>query len=119
MGTTNPGYQPLNPGRFRAAEPGVLKIDVVNNFSQRPQCGCALLNAPHQHFEGAAVALMGEIGVEHVKAQLAALRPVAARRHELELGLRVDEASNQPCAGDPVDVDPFARNPYAVEQFAG
>jgi hypothetical protein len=38
-----------------------------------------------QHLEAAAVALMGEFGLEHVEAQLAEARRVSFARHELAL----------------------------------
>ena len=64
-----------------------------------------------QHLEGAAVALVGELGLEHVEAQLAGLGLVALRGDELEARLRVDEAPDQPGRADAVDVHPAPRHP--------
>lgn len=44
-----------------------------------------------QHFEGAAIADMGELGVEHVEPQVAVAGRVSLSGDELELGVRVDE----------------------------
>jgi hypothetical protein len=40
--------------------------------------------ASEQDLEGAAVALVRELGLEHVEAQFAGLGPIATRRDELE-----------------------------------
>src|SRR5437879_1217384 len=48
---------------------------------------------------------MGELAVEHVEAQLTALVAVLARGNELELRLRVDEATDEPGASHAIDVD--------------
>ena len=53
-----------------------------------------------QHLEGAFVALVREISLEHVETQFALLRAVAFAGNELEAGLRVDEAAYHPSAGD-------------------
>jgi hypothetical protein len=52
-----------------------------------------------------------ELGVEHVEAQLARRRRVTASGHELERRLLVDEATDQPRAGDAVDVDALPGDP--------
>ena len=77
----------------------------------RPACA-------EQDLEGAVVALVRELGLEHVEAELARLRHVALGRHELEPGLRVDEAADQPGRGDAVDVHALARHPGPAAQFA-
>ena len=53
---------------------------------------------------------MREVGLEHVEAQLAGHGRVVAA-HEAEPRLGVDEAADQPRAGDPVDVDAAPRDP--------
>ena len=79
--------------------------------SPRPQ-------AREQHLEGAAVALVRELGLEHVEPKLAGLGDVALGGHELEAGLRVDEAPDEPGRGDPVDVDTRARHPGPALELA-
>ena len=72
-----------------------------------------------QHLEGAAIAAMGELALEHVEAQLARRGDVAGARHELEARARVDEAADQPGRGDAVDLHALARHPDAVLQSGG
>ena len=71
-----------------------------------------------QHLERAAIALVRELGVVHVEADLAGLRAIAARRNELEARLRIEEAADQPRAGDPIDVDTAACHPRPPGELA-
>ena len=54
---------------------------------------------------------MGELGLEHVEAQLTRRVAVALRDDEPERRLRIDEASDQPRARDAIDVDALAGDP--------
>ena len=76
--------------------------------------GSSQPGALEQHLEGAAVALVRELGLEHVEADLARLRRVALARHELEARLGVDEAADQPGRGDAVDVDALRASPTSA-----
>ena len=62
---------------------------------------------------------MREFRLEHVEADFAGLAVVALRRDELEAGVRVDEAADQPGAGDAVDMNAAARDPGFVLQVGG
>src|SRR5262249_5968807 len=73
--------------------------------------------AADQHFEAAPVALVGELGLEHVEAQLAWLGHVAARRHEFEPRAGIYESPDEPGAGDPVDMHAAARHPDAAPEI--
>src|SRR5262249_15738015 len=69
-----------------------------------------------QNLEGAAVPHVRERRLEHIEGDLVPFRGVSLPGHELERGLLVDEASDQPRAGDAIDVDVLARNPPATLQ---
>src|SRR5689334_9549516 len=56
---------------------------------------------------------MSKIRIEHVKPEFTRLRPVSLSRHELEPGIGIDEAPNQPRGSDTIDVNAFARDPDA------
>ena len=75
-------------------------------------------HASEQHLERAEVTFMRELGLEHVEAQLAGLRPVAPGRHELESCPGVDETPDQPGARDAVDMDSLARDPRTAMKVA-
>src|SRR5262249_40546463 len=96
---------------FGAAELAVLQVDVVNDLADGAQRRVLELAALEEHLERALVALMGELGLEHVEAQFAGVGAVAFARHELELRLRIDEAADQPGAGNAVDIDALPRHP--------
>ena len=72
-----------------------------------------------QHLEGAAIAAVRELALEHVEAQLARLGLVAARGHELEARLLIDEAADQPGRRDAIDLHAAAGDPGAVAERAG
>src|SRR5689334_22311706 len=54
----------------------------------------------------------GAFGFEHVEAKLAVDGRVPLGRHERELRLPVDEALDEPGAGDPIDVDRIIEQSY-------
>src|SRR5207302_5561548 len=72
-----------------------------------------------KHFKSALVAFVSEFRLEHVEAQLALLRAVTFARYELETRLGVDEAADQPSAGNAIRVDTFARHPSPAAQRLG
>src|SRR3989442_1309115 len=63
--------------------------------------GAATWSGP-ERFEGGGVALVRVLGLEHVETQLIRGGAGNLGRGEPEGGLRVDEAANEPGAGDPV-----------------
>ena len=65
-----------------------------------------------QGFERAAVALMAEIDAKHVERH-AVPRDRLPIGGKAEAGVRVDEPSNQPRGGHPIDARPRTRNPEA------
>src|SRR3954469_18947694 len=56
---------------LRPAEFVILQVDVVDDFRDGAQRGVFWRAALQQHFECAFVALVGELGLEHVETQLA------------------------------------------------
>src|SRR4051794_16974678 len=113
IGRADPGNQGANAGRLLAPELLVLEVDVVHDLADGAQRRVAEAGTAQEDLERAAVALVGELGFEHVEAQLAGIRHVAFSRHELKPGLRVDEAADQPRGSDPVDMDARAGDPRA------
>src|SRR5471030_1768122 len=71
-----------------------------------------------QHLEGAAVAHVRELALEHVEAQFAGLRRITGARHELEARAGIDEAADQPRRGDAINLDALARHPRAILERA-
>src|SRR5439155_10583636 len=108
-----PGDQAIDPRRFRAVELRVLQVDVMDDRCDRAKRRVVEAQASEQHLERAEVTFMRELGLEHVEAQLAGLRPIASGRHELESCPGVDETPEQPSARDAVDVNSLARDPGA------
>src|SRR3954452_24468777 len=110
IGRADPGDQGANAGCLLAPELLVLEVDVVDDLADGAQRRVAEAGTAQEDLERAAVPLVGELGFEHVEAQLAGIRHIAFGRHELKPGLRVDEAADQPRGGDPLDVN--ARTGY-------
>src|SRR5262249_31066806 len=103
-------------GDFGAAELAVLEIDVMDDFRDGAQRR-VLQRAPlHQHLERAFVALVRELGLEHVEAQLAFVGAIALAGYEFETCFGIDEAPYQPGAGDAIDVYALSRHPGPVAQ---
>src|SRR5215211_7995152 len=113
IGRADPGDQAANAGRLLASELFVFEINVVHDLADGGQRGIVQSCTTQQNLEGAAVALVGELSLEHVEAQLIGFGHVAFGWHELEAGLRVDEALDQPRRGDPVDMHPLTGHPRA------
>ena len=70
--------------RFRAGELAILEVYVVDDLSDGCQRGFVEAALLQQHFECAAIPLVGEFCFEHVEAQLARPRPITLRRNKLE-----------------------------------
>ena len=104
----------LHASHLLAAELGLLEIDVVNDVRHGAQRRVVDRESAQHHLEPAKVAVVGELGVEHIEAKLSHGRSVAAGRDELERGLRIDEATDEPGARDAVDVDSLARDPGSL-----
>src|SRR5439155_13129485 len=68
--------QRANADSFVAAEFAVPEIDVMNDFCDRTKRRIVQCNTIEQHFEGAFVADMRELRLEHIEAQLAFVRPI-------------------------------------------
>src|SRR5258705_106489 len=107
----DPGDQPIDARSFRAAELGVLQIDIVYDLRDRRERGVVDAEAIDQHLEGAPVPFVRELRFEHVEADLARERSVTFSGDELEAAFRIDEAADEPGAGHAVDVNPLAGDP--------
>src|SRR5262245_40905074 len=108
--------QRSDAGDFGAAEFVILEIDVMDDFRDGAQRR-VLQRAPlQQHFERAFVALVRELGLEHVEAQLAFVGAIALAGYEFEVRLGVDETPYQPSAGDAIGVYALSRDPGPVAQ---
>src|SRR5262245_35505206 len=101
-------------GDFGATELAVLEIDVMDDLRDGAQRR-VLQRAPlQQHFERAFVALVGELGLEHVEAQLAFAGALPLAGYEFAVRLRIDETPYQPSAGDAIDIYALSRDPGPV-----
>src|SRR5215472_612107 len=103
----------LWPGEF-----GISEVDVVDDLRDASERGVVEAKAAQQHFKGALVPLVGELRREHVKAYFMRSRLVALGRHETELGIFVDEATNEPAACDSVDVESLPSDPGSSPEAA-
>src|SRR5690349_22256024 len=101
----------LDAARLRPRVVVVLEIDVVDDLGDRPYRGLRDPEPREQHLEGAQLALVRVFAVEHVEAEIARTVAVFARGDELEPGLRIDEAADEPRARHAIHVDPGARHP--------
>src|SRR5262249_19266411 len=55
-----------------------------------------------------------ELGLEHVEAQLAFVGAIALAGYEFETRFGIDEAPDQPGAGDAIDIHALSRHPRPV-----
>src|SRR5215813_5325554 len=106
--------QRSDAGDFGAAELAVLEIDVVDDLRDGAQRRVLQGAALQQHLERAFVALVGELGLEHVEAQLAFVGAIALAGYEFETRFGIDEAPYQPGAGDAIDIYALSRHPGPV-----
>src|SRR5258707_15677015 len=65
--------QGADAGRLLAAVLAVLEVDVVDDLADRRQCRVGQPGVADQYLEGAAVALVRELALEHVEAQFVRL----------------------------------------------
>src|SRR5262249_8368892 len=91
-------------GDLGAAELAVFEIDVMDDLRDGAQRRVLQRAALQQHFERAFVALVGELGFEHVEAQFAFAGAISLAGYEFEVRLRIDETPYQPGAGDASDI---------------
>src|ERR1700680_3735746 len=89
----------------------VLEVDVVNNLSDHAERGIIEPRAGQEDFKAAAIALMGELGVEHVEAQFPRRVHVTLHLDKSENGVSVDKAAYQPGTGDAIDMHALTRAP--------
>src|SRR5207247_562350 len=101
----------VDPRRLRQIELRVLEIDVMHDPGDRPQRGILEAEFFEEDLEGAAVALMGVVRLEHVEAHFTGLRPVSLACDELEARVWIDEAVDEPGASHPIDVNPLPGYP--------
>src|SRR5207247_3267616 len=97
--------QPVDAGRLGATDLPVFQIDVVDGLGDGTHCRIVYREPGEQDLEGAEIALVRELGLEHVEAELAALGTVSLARYEFEPRVRVDNAPDQPGARHPTAVD--------------
>src|SRR5258708_18698789 len=119
MGHGDSVDQMLEAGVVRAAILLVLEIDVVHDLGDGAQRRIGELEVREQDLERTELALVRELAVEHVEAQLARLVAIVARRDELELRLRIDEAPDEPRARHPIAVDAGACHPDRSARLLG
>src|SRR5688572_6918164 len=104
---------------FGMRESRLLQIDIVDDFTQPAQSSIRDSHSFRQNFKCAQIALMSELGVEHVESEFSHFRPVTFRGNKLESSLRVDESPYQPCGSNAIHVDPRARYPRPAGVGAG
>src|SRR5262245_16958331 len=109
-----PGDEMVDALRLLASVSRVLQVDVVDDLGERVERGILPPEVAEHHLEGAELAVVSELGLEHVEADLTRCGGVAARSDELEGGRSVDEPADQPGAGDAVDVDALPGDPRAL-----
>src|SRR5258705_5909477 len=85
----------------------------MDDFGDRAMSRVVHFEPLDQHLEGAAIAFVAEIGLEHVEADFPILRLVPACRNEFECSLGIDKALDQPGARHPIDVNSLACDPNA------
>src|SRR3954467_3559791 len=110
----DPFDQRPDAGDLRPAEFVVLQVDVVDDLRDGAQRGILQCAALEQHLERALVALVGELGLEHVEAQFGRLRAISLPGYELEAGLWINETAYQPGTADPIHMDALPRDPDPV-----
>src|SRR5262249_10841297 len=95
----------------------VLQVDVMNDLGDRTEGAVLEPRSRDEDLEGALVTVVGELRLEHVEADLARLGTIPAGGNELEPRVRVDEATDEPGARDPVDVDALPGDPRPTAQL--
>src|SRR4051812_34937461 len=112
-------YQPSHTGRFFALILLILQINIVYHLTY---CGQGTIAQQFmrgkQNLEGAGIADVREFSAEHIEPKLSRVVRVMSRIDKPESRRRVDEASNQPCGRDPIDVNALAGHPNASLVFS-
>src|SRR5262249_14275621 len=98
------GDEVVDAGGLVAAHLRVFQVAVVDDLGDSSESWLFEVERAEHHLEGAELAIVRERGIEHVEAYLARGRGVPSRRNELEGRMLVDEAPDEPGAGDPVDM---------------
>ena len=107
----NPRDGAGDAGRLRTLVPGILEIQVMDDRCD-PLEGWIAQAAPcQQDLEGATVATMGELGLEHIEAQFTATPRHRGAGDKAESGLGIDPAADEPGAGEPINADIRPRHP--------
>src|SRR3569623_1873093 len=109
---------PLHAGGLGPAEAAVAHVDVVYHLPDRLDRRVGQAKPVRQDLERAPLPLVCVLRLEHVEAQLALAGLVSLRRDELQLGVRIDEAPDQPGAGDAIDMDAGAGHPHGAANGA-
>src|SRR5947207_5674340 len=99
----------IDPNAFRPLKFFVLEIGIVNHLRDFPDSLIADPEALRERLEGAVVADVGKLGIEHVEGnRVRSRRNLASKR---EARLRIDELPNQPGRADPIDLRPRPGEP--------
>src|SRR5712691_491033 len=104
--------QSLHARRLGSAERRFLVVDVVDDLPNGPQRRVRQAKPLDQRLERARLAFMGVLCLKHVESDFTGLRAIALWTHELEARLRIDEAPDEPGAGNPIDVHTFSGDPH-------
>src|SRR6266850_6726955 len=90
------GEELLNAGRLLALVLLVLEVQVMNDLSDRVETRIVHAQLVDKHFESAALAVMRELRVVHVEADLIRGGPMLASADESKFGLGIDPAADEP-----------------------
>ena len=104
----------VNAARLLALELVVAQVGGVHDLGERGEPPVAEPGAPQQRLERAVLARVAELGADDVERDRLRRQRVGWR--EQELGIRVDEALDEPRRGDTVDVRARARDPAPPAQ---
>src|SRR5437773_4624544 len=78
--------EPVDTGCLGTVELRVLEVNVVYDLRNRHEGAVVETETRQQDLEGAEVAVVRELSLEHVEAEFYCLRLVTLGRHELEAG---------------------------------
>src|SRR5262249_44057517 len=107
----------FDPERLGPPELGFLAINIMDDLCDDAEGGILGVEASQQCLEGAGLALMGVFGFKHVESQLPRSGAIAFRCDKLETRLGVNEAANQPGAGDAINLYPLACHPRGSSRW--
>src|SRR5215472_11765024 len=106
-----------DPARLRPLKFVVLKIDVVDQFANGVKSWVVQASVFEQNLECTKIALVRELTLEHVEAELDRRGRISIRIDKPELRSGVYEAPDQPRARHAIHLDAAARYPSPVFQF--